>query len=94
MHYRKYQFKRILRFWRAWSYKSALNKKWKLKHSIHIDEIKKEYMAIITELKVKIAEVERLISIRRKARMEFSFSMSKNLLKTISNLSMEVMNLN
>jgi len=26
--------------------------------------------------------------------MEFSFSMSKNLLKTISNLSLEVMNLN
>ena len=51
-------------------------------------------MLIINELKSKISEIERLIKIRRKARMEFSFSMSKNLLKTISNLSLEVMNLN
>jgi len=51
-------------------------------------------MLIINELKAKIAEIEELIKVRRKARMEFSFSMSKNLLKTISNLSLEVMNLN
>jgi hypothetical protein len=43
--------KRVLRFWRSSTYKNALNKKWKLKHKIHIEEIKKEYMAIINELK-------------------------------------------
>ena len=51
-------------------------------------------MSVIDELKAKTTEVEDLIKVRRKSRMEFSFSMSKNLLKTISNLSLEVMNLN
>lgn len=51
-------------------------------------------MGVINELKRNINEVEDLIKVRRKSRMEFSFSMNKKLLKTISNLSLEVMNLN
>jgi len=35
-----------------------------------------------------------MIKIKRAAKGEFAFALSKNLLKTISNLSLEVMSLN
>lgn len=49
---------------------------------------------MIQTLKNKISETEELIRIKKVAKSEFAFSLSKNLLKTISNLSMEVMSLN
>ena len=76
------------------SYKNALNRRWKNKHEVHIQEIRNEYMSVMNKLKLNIAEVEELVKIRRKSRMEFSFSLNKKLLKSISNLSLEVMNLN
>ena len=45
-------------------------------------------------LKEKIAETEELIRIKKLVKSEFAYKLSKNMLKTISNLSMEVMNLN
>ena len=53
-----------------------------------------EYLKMIQTLKNKIAETEELVRIKKVAKSEFAFSLSKNLLKTISNLSMEVMTLN
>lgn len=50
-------------------------------------------MDIVKVLKGKIAETEEQIQIKRNAKAEFSYSLSRNLLKTISNLSMEVMSL-
>ena len=45
-------------------------------------------------LRSKISETEDLVRIKKLAKSEFASSLSKNLLKTISNLSMEVMSLN
>jgi hypothetical protein len=45
-------------------------------------------------LKEKISETDEMIKIKRAAKGEFAFALSKNLLKTISNLSLEVMSLN
>ena len=45
-------------------------------------------------MRVKIAETEELIRIKKSAKAEFTYSLSRNLLKTISNLSMEVVSLN
>ena len=45
-------------------------------------------------LKGKVGEVDQLLSVKRAAKGEFAFALSKNLLKSISNLSMEVMSLN
>jgi hypothetical protein len=45
-------------------------------------------------LKTKIGETDDMIKVKRAAKGEFAFALSKNLLKTISNLSMEVMSLN
>ncbi len=45
-------------------------------------------------MKKKIVETEELIKIKKLAKSEFAFSLSRNFLKTISNLSMEVMQLN
>jgi hypothetical protein len=51
-------------------------------------------MSIINLLQGKLAELDELVKKKRVAKAEFSYSLSKSLLKTISNLSMEVMNLN
>jgi len=49
---------------------------------------------MVKMLRTKIGEAEDLIAIKRNAKAEFSYSLSRNLLKTISNLSMEVITLN
>ncbi len=53
-----------------------------------------DYLDIIKVLRSKIAETDDLITIKKNAKAEFSYSLSRNLLKTISNLSMEVISLN
>ena len=53
-----------------------------------------QYQSIVNILKDKVAEVEELIKLKKVAKGEFAYALSKNLLKTISNLSLEVMSLN
>jgi len=45
-------------------------------------------------LKNKIRDTDDLIKIKKAAKGEFAYALSKNLMKTISNLSLEVMSLN
>lgn len=56
--------------------------------------IHEQYQSIINILKAKISETDDMIRVKRAAKGEFAFALSKNLLKTISNLSLEVMSLN
>lgn len=56
--------------------------------------IHEQYSAIIEILKLKINETDEMIKVKKAAKGEFAYALSKNLLKTISNLSLEVMNLN
>jgi hypothetical protein len=53
-----------------------------------------EFLGVIALLQENIKNVEDQILKKRQARKEFSFNLSRNLLKTISNLSMEVVSLN
>ena len=53
-----------------------------------------EFGCIVDTLKQKVMETEELIRVKRAAKGEFTYALSKNLLKTISNLSLEVMSLN
>ena len=53
-----------------------------------------EYGSIIEILKQKIYETDEMIRVKKAAKGEFAYALSKNLLKTISNLSLEVMSLN
>lgn len=53
-----------------------------------------EYLNVIALLQENIKNAENQIAKKRQARKEFSFNLSRNLLKTISNLSMEVVSLN
>ena len=50
-------------------------------------QIHSQYQSIIDILKGKIHDTEDTIKVKRAAKGEFSFALSKNLLKTISNLS-------
>jgi uncharacterized membrane protein len=59
-----------------------------------IQSIHEQYQSIIDILKVKISETDDMVKVKRAAKGEFAFALSKNLLKTISNLSLEVMSLN
>jgi len=59
-----------------------------------IQNIHEQYQSIIDILKAKIGETDDLTKVKRAAKGEFAFALSKNLLKTISNLSLEVMSLN
>lgn len=61
------------------------------KDILHIQD---QYQGIIEILKQKIQETDEIIRVKKAAKGEFAYALSKNLLKTISNLSMEVMNLN
>lgn len=45
-------------------------------------------------MKQKIKETDDVIKVKKAAKGEFAYALSKNLLKSISNLSMEVMSLN
>lgn len=56
--------------------------------------IHEQYQSIIEVLKTKIAETDEAIRVKKAAKGEFAFSLNKNLLKSISNLSLEVMSLN
>lgn len=53
-----------------------------------IQSIHEQYQSIIDILKAKIGETDDLIKVKRAAKGEFAFALSKNLLKTISNLSL------
>lgn len=59
-----------------------------------IANIHEQYQNIIEILKTKINETDDIIRVKKAAKGEFAYALSKNLLKSISNLSMEVMNLN
>ena len=50
--------------------------------------IHKQYNNIIEILKTKITETDEIIRVKKAAKGEFSYALSKNLLKTISNLSL------
>lgn len=56
--------------------------------------IHQQYQSIINILKNKISETDDIIKIKKAAKGEFAYALNKNLLKTISNLSLEVMSLN
>ncbi len=53
-----------------------------------------QYQSIVDILKKKISETDEIIKVKKAAKGEFAYALSKNLLKTISNLSLEVMSLN
>lgn len=59
-----------------------------------IQNIHSQYSSIIDLLKKKIRDTDDLIKIKKAAKGEFAYALSKNLMKTISNLSLEVMSLN
>lgn len=59
-----------------------------------IYHIQEQYQGIIEILKQKVRETDEIIKVKKAAKGEFAYALSKNLLKSISNLSLEVMNLN
>jgi len=59
-----------------------------------LNAYKEEYLEMIALLQTNIKQMDDEIYNRRLARKEFSFNLSRNLLKTISNLSMDVVSLN
>lgn len=59
-----------------------------------ISSIHSQYQSIVDILKQKILETDQVVRVKRAAKGEFAYALSKNLLRTISNLSLEVMSLN
>lgn len=80
--------------WRNVIYKAAFEMKLLRTSKKEVNGVQEEYIKIMQTLKQKINETEELIRIKKGLKAEFAYSLSKNMLKTISNLSMEVMNLN
>ena len=54
----------------------------------------KEYLEMIALLQTNIKKLDEEIYTSKLARKEFSFNLSRNILKTISNLSLDVVSLN
>jgi len=74
--------------------KYGIELKLKRKYEEDLNNYKEEYLSVIALLQENIKNVEDQIQRKRQSRKEFSFNFSRNLLKTISNLSMEVVSLN
>ena len=89
-----YDFFRKINILYRTTYKSAYEIKVAKNSKSDLKRVKEEYLNIIQVLKDKIAETEELIRVKKLVKSEFAYKLSKNMLKTISNLSMEVMNLN
>lgn len=53
-----------------------------------IMNIHEQYQSIIDILKGKIGETDEIIRVKKAAKGEFAYALSKNLLKSISNLSL------
>lgn len=80
--------------WRTLTYKDGYEHTVRRETERDIQNIHEQYQSIIDILKGKIRETDDMIKIKRAAKGEFAFALSKNLLQTISNLSLEVMSLN
>ena len=87
-------FKRAFFPWRALTYKDGYASTVRVETQKDISSIHEQYGAIVEILKTKISEVDEVTRLKRAAKGEFAFALSKNLLKSISSLSMEVMSLN
>ena len=86
--------------WRCFSYKSGFRVKVKKESKFELQNIESglfkpylEYLKIMANLHQKIKDTEELVHIKRNAKNEFAYSLNRDILKTISNLSMEVMTL-
>ncbi|CAK84918.1 unnamed protein product (macronuclear) [Paramecium tetraurelia] len=102
--YQKYQLglqTKVFYYWRSTCHKTGYQtmlitqaaKEIKNIQQCKVIQITLEFIDIVKILKAKIAETEEQIQIKKNAKAEFSYNLSRNLLKTISNLSMEVMSL-
>ena len=80
--------------WRTLTYKDGYANSVRREAEKDIVNIHEQYQSIIEILKTKINETDEIIRVKKAAKGEFAYALSKNLLKTISNLSLEVMNLN
>ena len=80
--------------WRTLTYKDGYANTVQKEANKDITHIQEQYQGIIEILKQKIRETDEIIKVKKAAKGEFAYALSKNLLKTISNLSLEVMNLN
>jgi membrane protease subunit (stomatin/prohibitin family) len=76
------------------TYKEGYENRVKNEVEQDLQQIHSQYQSIIDIMKAKIADTDEIIKVKRAAKGEFAYALSKNLLKTISNLSMEVMSLN
>jgi uncharacterized membrane protein len=92
--YRKNLYKKAFFPWRTLTYKEGYENTVRRETEKDIMSIHEQYQSIIDILKNKITETDDMIKVKRAAKGEFAFALSKNLLKTISNLSLEVMSLN
>ncbi|CAD8057531.1 unnamed protein product [Paramecium sonneborni] len=94
--YQKYQLglqTKVFYYWRSTCHKTGYQTMLITQAAKEIKNIQSQFIDIVKILKAKIAETEEQIQIKKNAKAEFSYNLSRNLLKTISNLSMEVMSL-
>ncbi|CAD8138180.1 unnamed protein product [Paramecium octaurelia] len=94
--YQKYQLglqTKVFYYWRSTCHKTGYQTMLISQAAKEIKNIQSQFIDIVKILKAKIAETEEQIQIKKNAKAEFSYNLSRNLLKTISNLSMEVMSL-
>lgn len=94
----KYRTRRLQdKTFNEWKYmitKFGIEMKLKKKYEQDLNMYKEEHLHVIALMQENIKNVEDEILRKRQARKEFSYNLSRNLLKTISNLSMEVVSLN
>jgi len=55
---------------------------------------RQDYINIIGALRQKVEDAEKLLRIKQNAKAEFAYNLQRNLMKSISNLSVEVIAIN
>jgi len=85
---------KVIGTWKHLISTDGIENRFKRKYEMDLNSYKEEYLEMIALLQTNIKQTDDEIYTRRLARKEFSFNLSRNLLKTISNLSMDVVSLN
>jgi hypothetical protein len=92
--FRRQMLKKSFLPWRALGYKEGYENTIRGSAESDLNSIHTQYKGIISLLKAKISETDDLIKIKKAAKGEFAYALNRDLLKTISNLSLEVISLN
>lgn len=92
--FKKRLLEKVFVAWKVQNRESIIETRFLKKMELDINTLKEEYEGILTSLRDKIKEVEGIIIEKRVEKNQLSANLARELMKTVSNLSLEIASLN